>query len=251
MDFAVGLASYLGDNGKVFCAAFSPSAEDIANAGNKHVSLLKIDRPIGSPAYDKSWAWDVWQRFKEGYPDQRVDWWVGHDVTTGWAAVEGPVVAAHGQSALIMHMNYVDYQAYKGRVGQDAYQKVSDQRRLFPKAARWFANGPLVRNALSGIVHSTVTMLVPGFANVHPQPSQDRLKLITFGRMDRESGRGARDGDIVEAQIERSEAGQRGGDGRGARVADIDIVAPQIERGEAGQRGGDGRGALGADVVTP
>src|SRR5215211_7538463 len=113
MDLAIGLANHLGEKGKVFCAAFSPSKEDVDNAGAKQVHLLSIDRPIESPAYDKSWALDVWRKFQEKFTNDCIDWWVGHDVTTGWAAVEGPSVAGRGQSALIMHMNYADYQAYK------------------------------------------------------------------------------------------------------------------------------------------
>jgi hypothetical protein len=187
MDFALGLASYLGDGGNVFCAVFQPSMEDIERA--RPVTLVPIDRPVTTPGYDRSWALDVWQRFEKDYPGEQIDWWVGHDVTTGWAAAEGPGVAKHGQSALIMHMNYADYQAYKGGTGEQAHHKEMAQRQLFPRAQRWFANGPLLRDALRDIVHQPVTMLVPGFAAVPPSPSSGRLKLITFGRMDRESDR--------------------------------------------------------------
>src|SRR3984893_1784941 len=188
MDFGVGLASYLGSKGKIFCAAFSPPEEDVANARKSQVRLVRVDRPIDSPAYDKSWALDVWNKFKKEYPDERVDWWVGHDVTTGWAAVEGPTVVGYGNSALIMHMNYADYQAYKGGVGERAAEKERSQRELFSLANRCLANGPLLRDALKDIV-SDVSMLVPGFADVPVDPANHRLKLITFGRMERESDR--------------------------------------------------------------
>jgi len=188
MDFASGLANHLGDNGKVFCAALSPSREDTESAEVRGVHLLSIARPADSTSYDKSWALDVWQEFQKDVPDEGIDWWVGHDVTTGWAAVEGPTVAGRGRSALIMHMNYADYQSYKGGVGERAAEKERDQRRLFPKADRCFANGPLLRDALSEMVAS-VSMLVPGFADVPVRPSSHRLHVITFGRMDRESDR--------------------------------------------------------------
>ena len=189
MDFATGLANHLGDQGKVFCAAFSPTLEDVADAEKKHVILHGIGRPVDSPAYDPSWAWDVSCKFQEKCPGEQIDWWVGHDVTTGHAAVEGPVVASHGRSALIMHMNYAAYQAYKGGVGQLAAEKETKQRELFPKANRNFANGPLLRDVLRDIVGTNVSMLVPGFANVPVNPSSQCLQLITFGRMDRESDR--------------------------------------------------------------
>jgi hypothetical protein len=188
MDFSIGLTSYLSGTRKVFCAAFSPSEEDVAHARKQQVHLVRVDRPVDSAAYDKSWALDVWNRFKKEYPHECIDWWVGHDVTTGWAAVEGPAVAGHGKSALIMHMNYADYQAYKGGVGQRAAEKELSQRQLFSLADRCLANGPLLRDALTEIV-SGVSMLVPGFADVPVKPASHRLKLITFGRMDRESDR--------------------------------------------------------------
>jgi hypothetical protein len=189
MDFAIGLANHLGDQGKVFCAAFLPTAEDVADARNKRVTLLEIDQPVESPAYDKSWAWDVWCKFEKEYPREWIDWWVGHDVTTGWAAVRGPEAAGYGKSALIMHMNYADYQAYKGGVGQRAAKKEDEQRRLFPKADRCFANGPLLRDALKDIVTTDISMLVPGFAEVPVKPATHRLHVITFGRMNRENDR--------------------------------------------------------------
>src|SRR5689334_4747123 len=93
-DFAAALAEVVGTGGKVFCSAFSPSAEEINNASEKNVHLLSIDRPRDSPAYDKSWALDAWRAFSAQNPSAQIDWWIGHDVTTGWAAVEAPLVAA-------------------------------------------------------------------------------------------------------------------------------------------------------------
>ena len=189
MDFACGLAAHLGERGQIFCAAFRPSLEECKDAKKGDVILVPIDRPVESSEFDRSWAHEVWQKLQDKHPGQRIDWWVGHDVTTGWAAAEGPIVAEHGRSALIMHMNYADYQSYKGGIGQRAVEKERQQRELFKKADRHFANGPLLRDALQEIVDSDVTMLVPGFADVPVQPSSQRLTLVTFGRMDRESDR--------------------------------------------------------------
>ncbi len=108
-------------------------------------------------------------------------------MTTGAAAIEGPSIAGRGKSALIMRMHYADYQAYKGGVGERAQKKITEQRQLFPGADRCFSNGPLLRDALRDIIRSDPTMLVPGFAEIPIQPSEHRLHLITFGRMDRES----------------------------------------------------------------
>ena len=190
MDFAIGLAKHLKGAGKVFCAVLSPTENDIGDALKHSVTLLAVDRPTNSPGYDQSWALDVWQKFQTEHPGEKIAWWVGHDVTTGWAAVQGPRVAAgEGQSALIMHMNYADYQSYKGGIGERAHQKEIEQRRLFTSADHCFANGPLLRDALKDIVNTDVTMLIPGLAEVTTIPSSHRLHLITFGRMDRESDR--------------------------------------------------------------
>ncbi|MEL7448609.1 MAG: tetratricopeptide repeat protein, partial [Pseudomonadota bacterium] len=191
MDFAKGLASYLAGSGRVFCAVFNPTGDDRRAAADYDVTLVDIDRPIDSPGYDRSWSYDVWTSFKRKEPDTLIDWWVGHDVITGEAAAEGPTVARHGRSALIMHMNYQDYQAYKSGIGIKAEKKTKQQRSLFKVADRHFANGPLLRDALQDILPSNkgVTMLVPGFAAVPVDPPDHRLSLITFGRMDRENDR--------------------------------------------------------------
>ena len=188
MDLAVGLTAYLGQDAQVFCAVLQPTREDVQAAAARQVTLIGLDRAVDSPGYDRSWALDVWQAFKKDHPDRQIDWWIGHDVTTGKAAVEGPGVGGQGHSVLIMHMNYADYQIYKGGVGQRAHEKEREQRELFPKAHRCLANGPLLRDALKEIVDNPV-MLVPGFAEVPVKPSSHRLHLITFGRMDRESDR--------------------------------------------------------------
>src|SRR5712691_3847957 len=52
MDFAIGLSSYLGSKGKIFCAAFSPPEEDVVNARQSGVHLVRVDRPDDSPVYD-------------------------------------------------------------------------------------------------------------------------------------------------------------------------------------------------------
>ena len=189
-DFANGLADHLGTSGHVFCAVFRPTADDREAAAGCGVKLVAVDRPTDSAAYGRSWSYDVWTSFEREWPDTQIDWWVGHDVITGAAATEGPNVAGHGRSALIMHMNYADYQAYKSGVGIRAETKTKDQRIVFRGADCLFANGPLLRDALVSMAGGKdVTMLVPGFADVPVEPASHRFSLITFGRMDRENDR--------------------------------------------------------------
>lgn len=104
MDFAQGLVSYLHGAGRVFCAVLDASNADFTEAEARGITLLSIERSPESASFDKSWAYDVWKRLQSQYPDQTIDWWVGHDVVSGAATVEGPSVARYGHTAVIMHM---------------------------------------------------------------------------------------------------------------------------------------------------
>jgi hypothetical protein len=142
----------------------------------------------------------------------RVDWWIGHDVVSGEAAIEGRSLFKESRTALIMHMNYADYQSFKHGVGQSAADKERRQRQLFKSADALFAVGPLLRDALTDLAGKQPIMLVPGFADIKPQPPQHRLTAITFGRMDRESER-IKQGSLAVAGFAAAcrEAGTRAG----------------------------------------
>ena len=189
MDFAQGLVTYLHGAGRVFCAVLDASHADLADAEARGVTLLSLERSPESASYDRSWAYDVWKRLQAQHPDQTIDWWLGHDVVSGAAAVEGPSVARYGYPAVIMHMSYIDYAGIKHSSGVNAVEKEAQQRKIFTQARKHFAVGPLLRDAMRDMVDGDVTMLVPGFATIPPKPSTARLTLITFGRMDRESDR--------------------------------------------------------------
>jgi tetratricopeptide (TPR) repeat protein/glycosyltransferase involved in cell wall biosynthesis len=183
--FAIGLARYLKGKGRVFCAVLEASREDSEQAEAAGVALVRLNKGHQSTRYDEHWAHAV----REGLPQGTfIDWWVGHDVISAFAALKGAQVAG-GRSAVIMHMNYADYASYKDGSGSEAVRKEKDQRTLFRQAHKHFAVGPLLRDAMRDIVGAEVTMLVPGFAQVHARPAAQRLTLITFGRMDRESDR--------------------------------------------------------------
>jgi tetratricopeptide (TPR) repeat protein/glycosyltransferase involved in cell wall biosynthesis len=189
MDFAHGLATHLKHTGTVFCAVLSASREDREDAQEQGIKLIPINKPIDSSRYDSSWAYDVWKNFRQTYQNDKIDWWVGHDVVSGAAAVEGPSVAEHGQTAVIMHMHYIAYSGYKHSSGVEAIEKDKQQREIFGQSHKHFAVGPLLRDAMRDMVDGPVAMLVPGFATITSRPSTAQLNLITFGRMDRESDR--------------------------------------------------------------
>jgi tetratricopeptide (TPR) repeat protein/glycosyltransferase involved in cell wall biosynthesis len=186
MDFAAALAGYLKPSGRVFCAVLDASREDCEGAQAAGVTLASIGKDINASSFDEDWAYRVREKLP---PDISVDWWVGHDVTSAEAALKGPQVNMYGRTALMMHMNYADYASYKHGSGAEAVRKERRQRDLFRRADKHFAVGPLLRDALRDMVDGEVTMLVPGFADVPIRPAGNRLTLITFGRMDRESDR--------------------------------------------------------------
>ena len=148
MDFAQGLAASLQGTGRVFCAVLGASRDEVEEAAAHHITLLSLERPPESPSYDQSWAYEVWKRIQAQHPGQTIDWWVGRDVVSGAAAVEGPSAARAGRTAVIMHMSYIDYAGYKHSSGFNAIEKDTQQRTLFRQADKHFAVGPLLRNAM-------------------------------------------------------------------------------------------------------
>jgi glycosyltransferase involved in cell wall biosynthesis len=186
MDFATGLADYLRPSGRVFCAVLDASQEDCERAQAAGVTIVPIGKDIDTPSFDEDWAYTIRERLP---PDTSIDWWIGHDVTSAAAAIKGPQIAGGGGSAVIMHMSYLDYASYKHSSGSEADRKDRRQRELFRRAHRHFAVGPLLRDGMREMVDGEATMLVPGFPDVPIRPAEDRLTLITFGRMDRESDR--------------------------------------------------------------
>ena len=152
-DFAKGLAAHLGDKRTGFLCRLQAdprrSRGSPTFAASCFVSVSNV--PIDSPAYDRSWSYDVWTSFERQVPDIR-------ELTGGLATTSSPAKPlSRGRgwrgtvtSALIMHMNYLDYQAYKSGIGDQGPERKlpKQQRTLFKGADRHFANGPLLRDAL-------------------------------------------------------------------------------------------------------
>lgn len=191
-DFAIGLASALGSRGKVFCAVLDPSNADHADASKGNVTLIPLNGKKATEQFDTAWTYEIVAWLKENSDSAAVSWWVGHDVTSGAAALAGPK-AGGGRTALIHHMSYLAYQGTKHDDGAQAATKDAEQKRLFGSpGATLFAVGPLLRDScrrLAGDARKPV-MLIPGFP-AHPtlRPETDRLVAISFGRMEAASDR--------------------------------------------------------------
>jgi hypothetical protein len=189
-DLASGLAEELRGRGRVFCAVPNPSPQDKADAASVRVTILPLEGATASENFDPNWTAEVHKQLTAELGTQHNVWWVGHDVTSGRAALAG-AEANDGQAALIMHMSYVDYQSVKHGASVAADAKATAQAQLFRnKTASLFAVGPLLRNACRRLAHREPTMLVPGlpaFSELHHDCTT--LQAITFGRMDLSSDR--------------------------------------------------------------
>lgn len=83
-----------------------------------------------------------------------------------------------------MHMSYRDYQGFKYASAREAQRKHEKQRRVFERANRVLAVGPLLRNRASELADD-VQMLIPGLPAIpSARPPRDRIAAISFGRLD-------------------------------------------------------------------
>lgn len=188
-DLAIGLSQVLANSGRVFCAVLDPNDADIGNAQKSGVTLIPIREKAQSEEFDTSWIYEVRAWLKQNSENDLIDWWIGHDIITGRAAVYAPEVMG-GAAALIHHMSYASYQGYKRDDSSKADAQHRRQRSLFEEPAELFAVGPLLRQSCYDLSGRYPVQLVPGFPNVPKQSSPDnKLIAITFGRMERASDR--------------------------------------------------------------
>lgn len=186
MDLAVAIAALLGSSYDVYCVVLEYVNGDIENAKELGVELLPLN--VADDRYDEHRAFETWEKLRVKKSDINVEWWVGHDVISGVAANALPEIAGQGRSAVINHMSYIDYCAYKEGVGAVAQKKHQQQENVFLKADKLFAVGPLLRDTLTDLMpKEDVTMLIPGLIpNIDAQPRKT-FSAITFGRLDPEN----------------------------------------------------------------
>jgi glycosyltransferase involved in cell wall biosynthesis len=188
-DFAIGIARQLGDSGRVFCAVPNATTSEISAAQSAHVTIVPLPEKQPVERFDPSWAFDIIESLKSEKIDLQKTIWIGHDLVSGQAALNGAKLSG-GRSALLMHMSYIQYQAVKHGIGQVADTKHREQKKLFSSnEATCFAVGPLLQKACKQIGAKQVHQLVPGFpgARIAQNSSEDDIVAITFGRLDKQS----------------------------------------------------------------
>lgn len=184
MDMAKALAKALGSRCHAVCVIPKPPSPDTKADASKHgVTLVSLELDHDD-SFDPGWAADTWHQLQQ-QGISSVDWWMGHDVISGEAAIRAKDQSGQGKTALIMHMSYLDYQGYKHDSSVAAQNKHNKQREIFEKADRVFAVGPLLRDRADDFVNE-VTMLIPGLPENIPsvKPQRQRIRAISFGRLD-------------------------------------------------------------------
>ena len=192
-DFAVGLSEEFGAGGEVFCAVVNPLDSHVAEAKRLGVTLIPVTGKGNSGGeFNPAWVDDVTNWLKSERHGSRVDWWIGHDVNSGFAAVDASTKAG-GSAALIHHMAYISYQGIKRNDSLRAEEYHQRQRALFSNtaASKLFAGGPLLRRSCRNLSGVNPTQLIPGFPReaVPSTSPDDQLVAVTFGRMDQASDR--------------------------------------------------------------
>jgi glycosyltransferase involved in cell wall biosynthesis/HEAT repeat protein len=183
-DLAKALGPLLHPGVRVACTVFEATDNEVRDAERSRVTLLPIGRPAdGLGGVRKA---EIMAAFlaRWGSPVEDL-WWIGHDVISGELAID--LAKQCGRSAVIHHMSYLAYQAYKQGTGAEAQKRHDQQKQVFRAADRVLAVGPLLRDSLADLLKREsrkIPMLVPGLAEIRPSPMPAVFSAITFGRLD-------------------------------------------------------------------
>ncbi len=185
LSFATALAQVGGNEIRVTCAVQKPTAAAIRLAAKLGVQLVNVDsveREHGTDA-----AREVLEASSSRDQGGSVDIWIGHDVTTGFAAVEA-AEAFGGVAVLIHHMNFESYKNLSGAKGDRTIRKHTDQIELFssPGVVAFGVGSDLAESACR-LGNTSAKVIVPGFpAKFEGNSAGDQaLHAMMAGRFDR------------------------------------------------------------------
>ena len=187
-DLCKGIAKAWGNKGRVICAVTGDlREEDVASAKLQfNIELRPIKRVIRKSAaamQDVLRFSEVEEKLRELWDDCKVDdlYWLGHDVFTGFAALEAAKELG-GKSAVLRHMERFVFSGRKGHSGKDVLKKDHMQACVLKGANFAFAVGPkLYQGALRH--RSDVIQLIPGLVSMEyqgPNPQEDIHKSRDF-----------------------------------------------------------------------
>lgn len=178
-DLCIAVAALRSDL-RVVCFVLDASREDIAHAEARHVELVPME---GGPQ-----EFTAAHRFElnaKAHAWTDLEWWVGHDVHSGYVAVEAAQVAGT-RAAVVWHTDHISYAAHRGTRGGAIIDRNRREADMLRRAAAVFGVGPTLAEAaadrLAGA--SPVTALLPGLAPIEPlKASPPTFRPITFGRL--------------------------------------------------------------------
>jgi glycosyltransferase involved in cell wall biosynthesis len=188
-DFAVGLKAELRSGGRVFCAVIDPTDAEIADAESCGVEIVRVRKGVGQAEFGIDGIGDVATWLKSQPERLAIDVWIGHDVVSG-AAAQHASAQLGGAAALIHHMSYINYQAFKHNSSVAADSKHFQQRNLFGQNSQLFGVGPLLQRSCRDLAGRPAMVLIPGFPDIPAASSpNDAVVGVTFGRLDSASER--------------------------------------------------------------
>lgn len=195
-DLCVALADYLSNTRKVICIVPDADETQIKEAKKKHVDLIKIDCKDEDIFIDQDKIETyAWTKLKSHIENKQIDWWVGHDIKTGFAAnifrirYSEQINVISTSSAVICHMAYSSYGRLKGMNSEDLQEKTNFQSKVYSGAAKLFAVGPLLRDHASRLNRNKPAIqLVPGLnPEINRVSIKPKFTLISVGRLDRKN----------------------------------------------------------------
>lgn len=184
-DLSQALARALTSH-RLLCVVLEASNEDVRSARSWGVELVVLSLP-STEGFRVQWHSLVTAALT-GRSVTKVEWWVGHDLVSGEAAIECARKQG-GRSAVFMHSSVEDY-AFAKHPSTSATQvaaKQARQREVLLASDVALAVGPLLLERLKEFRRNgACEMLVPGLGDVAPQAASNRLRVISFGRFGRD-----------------------------------------------------------------
>ncbi len=178
----------LGDDNtqKVICLCANANRNDIEEAKTHNVIL--INSTLEDIIETRN---EAIEDYVEGYSDDEL-FWVGHDIKTGFLALNYKKSFKKGKLVLFNHMDYNE--TYKPRKdSKTAKSKRDEQDKLFKNADYVFAVGPKLFESAKDRKHRTksdskVFCFLPGLVNIEPIIDMPNLfSAISFGRIEKDN----------------------------------------------------------------
>lgn len=167
---------------RVVCFVLQATREDIARAEARDVELVPME---GTP--HKFTAAHRFELNAKTHAWTDLEWWVGHDVHSGYVAVEA-AEESRTRAAVIWHTDHISYAAHRGTPGKEIIDRNRREGDMLRQAAAVFGVGPTLVEAAADRLEGTsrVVALLPGLAPIEPrEASPPTFRLITFGRLGR------------------------------------------------------------------